>query len=131
MNKPMRAIVLSLTMLAGSTVAFAAPPSHAPAWGYDQNRGGDDRHDNRRDDRYDHQDRHNDRGRYDRDDSRFSKGDRLPSQYRNNRYYVDDWRDHHLSKPPRGHRWVEVDGEYILISVVTGVIASILLGHGY
>ena len=131
MNKPMRAILLSLTMLAGSTVAFAEPPSHAPAWGYDKNHGGDDRYNHQ--DRYDNRNdnRHNDRGRYERDDSRFSKGDRLPSQYRNNRYYVNDWRDHHLSAPPRGHRWVEIDGEYILVSVVTGVIASILIGHGY
>ena len=60
--------------------------------------------------------------------ARYHRGDRLEDRYRNSRYYVNDWEKRHLSKPPRDHRWVDVDGEYLLISVVTGVIASVLLG---
>ncbi len=45
------------------------------------------------------------------------------------RYYVDH-HEHHLSAPPRGHRWVRhPDGRYILVAVATGIIADILLHH--
>ncbi|KAA8731637.1 RcnB family protein [Acinetobacter qingfengensis] len=60
----------------------------------------------------------------------FKRGQRLPKQYyQNKRYYVQDWRKEGLRQPPKGHRWVEVDGRYLLVSVATGVIASILLAH--
>ena len=55
------------------------------------------------------------------------KGDRLPSQYRDRNYVVDDWRSHGLSAPPRGYHWVGVNGDYVLAAVATGVIASILV----
>lgn len=40
-----------------------------------------------------------------------------------------DYRAHHLRKPPRGHEWREVDGNYVLAAVATGVIASIIANH--
>ncbi|GAA5016536.1 RcnB family protein [Acinetobacter puyangensis] len=59
----------------------------------------------------------------------FKRGERLPDRYlKNDRYYVKNWRAHDLRQPPRGYRWVDVDGRYLLVSVVTGVIATILLG---
>ncbi|WP_367846512.1 RcnB family protein [Rhodoferax sp. WC2427] len=59
----------------------------------------------------------------------FRRGGRLPSQYRNNQYVVDNWRDHHLSAPPRGYHWVQTGGDYVLIAITTGIIAQILLGN--
>ncbi len=38
-----------------------------------------------------------------------------------------DWRGHHLRQPPRGYEWREVDGNYVLAAVATGVIADLLL----
>ncbi|NML34700.1 RcnB family protein [Paraburkholderia sp. G-4-1-8] len=58
------------------------------------------------------------------------KGDRLPAEYRDRSYVVDDWRGHGLEAPPRGYHWVGVNGDYVLAAVATGVIASVLLsGH--
>lgn len=37
-----------------------------------------------------------------------------------------DYRAHHLRKPPRGYEWREVDGNYVLAAVATGVIASVV-----
>ncbi|MGF6771758.1 Ni/Co efflux regulator RcnB [Paraburkholderia sp. GAS199] len=55
------------------------------------------------------------------------KGERLPSEYRNRSYVVDDYRGHGLQAPPRGYQWVGVNGDYVLAAVATGVIASVLL----
>jgi Ni/Co efflux regulator RcnB len=59
----------------------------------------------------------------------FYRGGRLPSQYRSNQYVVDDWRGHHLNAPPRGYHWVQTGGDYVLVAIATGVIASILLNQ--
>lgn len=40
-----------------------------------------------------------------------------------------DWRAHHLRTPPRGYEWREVNGQYVLAAVATGLIASIILSH--
>jgi Ni/Co efflux regulator RcnB len=37
-----------------------------------------------------------------------------------------DYHEHHLRAPPRGHEWREVDGNYVLAAVATGVIASVV-----
>ena len=37
-----------------------------------------------------------------------------------------DWRSHHLSEPPRGYEWREIDGNWVLAAVATGVIVSVL-----
>lgn len=42
---------------------------------------------------------------------------------------VDDWRAHHLRQPPRGYEWREVDGNYVLAAVATGVIASVIAAN--
>jgi Ni/Co efflux regulator RcnB len=62
-------------------------------------------------------------------DHNFRKGGRLPREYRNNTYVVNDWRGHHLSAPPRGYHWVQTGGDYVLIAITTGIIAQILLGN--
>ncbi|WP_322015404.1 RcnB family protein [Paraburkholderia sp. J12] len=57
------------------------------------------------------------------------KGERIPAEYRDRNYEVDDWREHGLSAPPRGYHWVGVNGDYVLAAVATGVIASVLASH--
>lgn len=37
-----------------------------------------------------------------------------------------DWRARHLRAPPRGYEWRQVDGNYVMAAVATGVIASII-----
>jgi Ni/Co efflux regulator RcnB len=42
-----------------------------------------------------------------------------------------DWRARHLRTPPRGYEWREVNGQYVLAAVATGLIASIILNAGH
>ena len=59
----------------------------------------------------------------------FHRGGHIPREYRSHQYVVDNWRDHHLSPPPRGHQWVQVGADYALIAIATGVIAQLVLSH--
>jgi Ni/Co efflux regulator RcnB len=53
------------------------------------------------------------------------RGDRIDrAEWRH--YQRVDWRRHHLHAPPRGYEWREVNGDYVLAAVATGVIASII-----
>jgi Ni/Co efflux regulator RcnB len=38
-----------------------------------------------------------------------------------------DYRRYHLSAPPNGYEWREVDGNYVLAAVATGVVASVIV----
>ena len=51
----------------------------------------------------------------------------MPREYRNRQYVVVNHRSHRLSAPPRGHQWVQVGADYVLIAVATGLIAHIVL----
>jgi len=62
-------------------------------------------------------------------DHNFYRGGRLPQYYRGHEYVVDDWREHRLHQPPRGYHWVQVGGDYVLVAIATGIIASILLNQ--
>lgn len=54
---------------------------------------------------------------------RWSRGDRLPPQYRQPQYVVGDWRQRGLRAPPRGYRWVRYnDDSYFLVAIGTGLI---------
>ncbi len=57
----------------------------------------------------------------------WQRGARLPNEYRGHQYEVRDWRGHHLSAPPRGYHWVQVNGDYVLAAVATGIILDTLL----
>ena len=39
---------------------------------------------------------------------------------------VNNWRAYRLSAPPRGYEWREVDGNYVLAAVATGIVASVI-----
>ncbi|HEY1986525.1 MAG TPA: RcnB family protein [Terracidiphilus sp.] len=38
-----------------------------------------------------------------------------------------DYRTYHLRRPPHGYEWREVDGNYVLAAVATGLIASVVV----
>jgi Ni/Co efflux regulator RcnB len=59
----------------------------------------------------------------------FYRGDRLPPEYRNRQYVVNNWRDHHLNAPPRGYHWVQTGNDYVLVAITTGVILQMILGN--
>lgn len=59
----------------------------------------------------------------------FHRGERLPIEYRNRTYVVDDWRAHQLSAPPRGYHWVQVGGDYVLVAIATGIILQLMLSN--
>lgn len=114
MKKPI-VLVLSTLMLGMSATAMADSNN---SW--DNYHGKDYRH---YEQRYDH--------RYDRrDDHRppvwsnanrgheyvvFKRGERIPVEYRDNRYFVSDWRAHRLYEPPRGYHWVKTPNQYLLV----------------
>ena len=62
-------------------------------------------------------------------DHNFYRGGRLPAQYRERGYWVEDWRGHRLSAPPAGYHWVQTGGDYVLASNNTGIILQIYLGQ--
>ncbi len=128
--------VLALTLGVGALPAsyaqqYGRDDDHRPSYGRDDRRGPQDRRDERRDDRRDDR-----RGPPDRRDERgagpnhaFHRGDRLPPEYRNRQYVVNNWREHRLSAPPRGYQWVQTGGDYVLVAIGTGIILQLLLGN--
>lgn len=101
-----------------------------------------DRRDFRQERREDRRDYRNDR-RADRHDHRhgpqvryyqargpqFQRGRYIPHEYRNRQYVVVNHSQHHLHAPPRGHQWVQVGGDYVLIAIATGLIANLILNN--
>ncbi len=84
----------------------------------------DQRHDDNDHDRWGNQvDTHRGYG----PDHNFRIGQRLPAQYHQRNYVVDDWRGHHLRQPPRGYHWVQSGTDYLLVAVATGLIASAII----
>ncbi len=107
-------LALALSLLSG-TAAMAQPNFQGRN---DQGRNGPDRYDQYR----------NDPG-VRMSSPRFSRGDRLPEQYRRDRrYVVNDWQQRHLRRPPRGYHWVRDDNDnYFLAAITTGLILDLML----
>lgn len=58
-----------------------------------------------------------------RSEPRWSRGDRLPPQYRPPSAYITDWNRRGLRRPPKGARWVRHnDHNYFLVIIATGLI---------
>jgi Ni/Co efflux regulator RcnB len=95
----------------------------------------DDRRDDRVERRDDRRDARNDRRfqnnhrYYNARSPEFRRGHYIPYEYRHRQYYVVDHRGHRLAPPPRGHQWVQVGSDYVLIAITTGLIANIILNH--
>ena len=44
------------------------------------------------------------------------KGDRLPAEYRDRQYVVDDWHSYDLPKPSKGQHWVGIGADFYLVA---------------
>ena len=86
-----------------------------------ENRGRPERHEAPRWDRGDQNGAHRAVGRW-------SMGQRLPAAYRLRSRVIPQPSAYHLRRPPRGHQWVRVNGDAVLIAAGTGVIAGIVYG---
>lgn len=95
---------LALAMLAGSGTALADPPSHA---GHKGHKG------------------HGQKGPPPGQVKHWKAGDRLAQDHRG--VYVSNYARYGLKPPPPGHQWRQVDGDYVLVAVATGIIASVIL----
>jgi Ni/Co efflux regulator RcnB len=132
--KRLACLTLAGTMGLGSLSSFAQDYGRN-----DRDRMDHQRHDQRAMGNRGDEDRGHDRRDVDRDHGRpdtyyygargpeWHRGGRVPAQYRERQYVVDDWRAHHLSAPPRGYHWVQVGNDYVLAAIATGIIASLIL----
>lgn len=59
----------------------------------------------------------------------FKRGGYIPREFRNHQYRVVNYQAYRLSAPPRGHQWVQVGADYVLIALATGLIAHIVLNY--
>ncbi|MCV2360553.1 RcnB family protein [Paucibacter sp. TC2R-5] len=89
----------------------------------------DPRYEQRSDGRYDSRQGGRYEGRGAGPDFNYYRGQRLPSQYRQHPYVVQDWRAHQLYAPPRGYHWVQSGDDYLLVAIATGVILQLMLSH--
>jgi Ni/Co efflux regulator RcnB len=56
------------------------------------------------------------------------KGERMPvTYYTRHEYYVVEPARYHLRYPPRGYRWVLVDGDAYLVRTEGGLIADVIV----
>ena len=127
-KKHLMVSALTAALLATTTAGFAQDRNHGGDRDHDRySQRDNDRRGDYRDDRRD--DHRGDGRRWDgagpRHDLR--RGGRLPDQYRNRQYVVDDWRGHRLRQPPRGYHWVQTGGDYVLAAIATGVITDLII----
>lgn len=100
------------------------------------------RHDDNRDNRenrqnFDNRDNRDSRGgheNYDRDNHNYVRHDDWKRGYHMRHEDWDrgqrvDYRTYHLRRPPAGYQWREVDGNFVLGAVSTGIIASIIAAN--
>ncbi len=95
----------------------------------------DDRRDYRQDRRHDRRDfrpapvvRHH-HHYYNARGPAFKRGHYIPHEYRSRQYVVANPRAHRLYAPPRGHQWVQVGSDYVLVAIATGLIANLIFNR--
>jgi Ni/Co efflux regulator RcnB len=59
----------------------------------------------------------------------WARGDRLPEEFRGDRYTVSDWRALHLRRPEHGFHWVHIGDRYLLIGERNGMIREFRMEH--
>ena len=130
MKKQLGAFALCGALLMSTGAAFAQPYVSGQQYGHD-NHGQDRSHG--RDQHHGQDHRHaqpaHRGGMYEQGhrDGWYRKGGHVPKDYRGSRYVVNDWRGAHLRQPPRGYHWVRSDnGDYLMVAITTGLIASII-----
>lgn len=136
----------STWVVCGALLMFSAVAAVAQPQGQDyrdqqqrrdqgQDRGNHDQHqdqDNQGQNRGNRGHARNYRGMYDRGrhEGWYKRGGHMPSEYRGGSYVVTDWRSRHLRQPPRGYHYVRSDnGDFLLVAITTGIIASIFANH--
>jgi Ni/Co efflux regulator RcnB len=100
----------ALSVLAGGASAQPGHDDHR-----DRDRGGQQQ---------DNHDRFNRRGGHEG----WRKGHRVDRRDWSRGHRVD-YRRHHLRRPPRGYEWREIDGDYVLGAIATGLILDLLINH--
>lgn len=61
---------------------------------------------------------------------RWQRGHYLPREYRSQRHMVVNHHYHpQLYQAPRGHQWMQVNGEFLLVAVATGLIAHAIFSN--
>jgi Ni/Co efflux regulator RcnB len=129
--KRLMTAALALSLL-GGTAAMAQPygqDNHDNRGGYDQGRGNNNDRGNGNGNAYGH-----DRGNgyaygHDQRQHRWNRGERLPTAYYQDRGRYIDYRRHNLRHPPRGYQWVQVDNNYALVALSSGLIAQLIAGR--
>ncbi len=114
-------LAAAAAMTLGATVASAQPYGGYRDDGY-HSRGGytEGR-------RYDRNDR--DARNYGAYRGQWSRGSRLPPQYRSHTYIVNDYGRYGYRAPPRGYAYYRTDtGDVVLAAIATGIIASVIAG---
>ncbi len=122
-------IAAAAASLALAAPAFADPGGHGHDRGHDK---GEKHHDVA--DRDDHQGAwgppglakkpgHMPPGQYKK---MYNRGQRLPTSYISQRYYVTDPQTYHLREAPAGYRWVQVNDQYYLAQTRTGLISEVV-----
>lgn len=54
---------------------------------------------------------------------KWSRGERVPEEYRDNRYSAPDWQQRNLPPPQRGYRWMCYErGNCVMVSISSGVV---------
>ncbi|MCG5240895.1 RcnB family protein [Azospirillum doebereinerae] len=91
------------------------PDRNGPGW------NGPQRHDDRRPDARWHDDRRP-------DERHWRAGDRLPKDYRAKRHIITKPAAYHLHRPPRGHHWVRVGPDALLVVSATGIVVEFAPG---
>ncbi|KWR90008.1 RcnB family protein [Cupriavidus sp. IDO] len=47
---------------------------------------------------------------------KWNKGDRLPTEFRDRQYVIDDWKQYNLPAPRKGTHWVGVGADFYLVA---------------
>jgi Ni/Co efflux regulator RcnB len=110
MNKTLAATIAGCLILSGAGAAAAQGWDHG------------DRHDNGRHEGWDRHD-NGDHGGW---RSEWRRGYRMDHDYWARGRHID-WRYYHLRRPPPGYEWREVNGNYVLAAVATGLIADLIM----
>lgn len=58
----------------------------------------------------------------------WKKGQHLKHEDWDRGRHMDDWRAHHLRRPPSGYEWRDVDGHYVMANH-EGVIFQVVIHH--
>lgn len=56
-------------------------------------------------------------------------GHQFPHGYRSKAYQVYDYGNYHLSRPAKNQQWYRINGDYVLVNVISHSILQIIAGR--